>query len=119
MTAVSYADANPGYRAIRWFAEKAGHGHIVLISASGSDESGKEMYRIGGLASVQTIEFHDRSAKFFRSGRQPCPAKPQSRPRPWESVRRSRPLPRPSSAAARAWLPLPHSSMARPRPIAS
>jgi cyanophycinase len=50
--------------AMRWFAEKAGHGHVVLISASGGDESGKEMYRIGRLASVQTIEFHDRSAAY-------------------------------------------------------
>jgi cyanophycinase len=50
--------------AMRWFATKAGHGHVVVISASGGDESGKELYAIGRLASVQTIEFHDRSAAY-------------------------------------------------------
>ena len=47
--------------ALRWFGKRAGHGHIVVISASGGRETGDELYReIGGLASVETIEFHSR-----------------------------------------------------------
>ena len=53
--------------ALRWFGERAGHGHIVVISASGGREPGDELYReIGGLASVETIEFHSRRAAFDR-----------------------------------------------------
>jgi cyanophycinase len=51
--------------AFRWFAAQAGHGHIVIISASGGDESGHQFYeQVGGVASVETIEFHDRRAAF-------------------------------------------------------
>lgn len=51
--------------AFHWFGENAGHGHIVIISASGGADSGNDLYReIGGIESVQTIEFHDRSAAF-------------------------------------------------------
>lgn len=51
--------------AFRWFAAKAGHGHLVVIGASGGAEDGEEFYReIGGFASVQTIVFSDRNASF-------------------------------------------------------
>lgn len=51
--------------AFRWFAAKAGHGHLVVIGASGGAEDGEEFYReIGGFASVQTIVFSDRKASF-------------------------------------------------------
>ena len=49
--------------AFRWFADRAGHGHIVIISASGGADAGENFYRdIGVVASVQTIEFHSRTA---------------------------------------------------------
>jgi cyanophycinase len=49
--------------AFRWFVGRAGHGHIVVLRASGAGEAGEEIYRqIGGAASVQTIVFHDRAA---------------------------------------------------------
>lgn len=49
--------------AFRWFAAKAGHGHIVILRASGADELQDDLYhRIGGVASVQTLVFHDRRA---------------------------------------------------------
>ncbi|WP_206366368.1 cyanophycinase [Sphingomonas gei] len=49
--------------AFRWFAERAGHGHIVVLRASGAGEAGEEIYRdIGGVLSVQTIVFTDRAA---------------------------------------------------------
>lgn len=51
------------YRAFRWFLAKAGHGHIVILRASGDGEAGEEIYRdIGGAASVQTLIFDDRKA---------------------------------------------------------
>lgn len=49
--------------AFRWLAAKAGHGHLVILRASGADELQEDLYRrIGGLASVQTLVFHDRAA---------------------------------------------------------
>lgn len=49
--------------AFRWFVAKAGHGHIVILRASGADEMQEDLYRqIGGVASVQTLVFHDRAA---------------------------------------------------------
>lgn len=49
--------------AFRWFAERAGHGHIVVLRASGAGEAGETIYRqVGGVASVQTIVFQDRAA---------------------------------------------------------
>jgi beta-aspartyl-peptidase (threonine type) len=48
--------------AFRWFIAKAGHGHIVILRASGADELQNELYRLGGVASVQTLVFHDRKA---------------------------------------------------------
>lgn len=49
--------------AFRWFAAKAGHGHVVVLRASGGADAGEEIYRdIGGVASVQTLVFDDRKA---------------------------------------------------------
>jgi beta-aspartyl-peptidase (threonine type) len=49
--------------AFRWFAAKAGHGHIVVLRASGGGDAGEEIYRdIGGVASVETLVFDDRKA---------------------------------------------------------
>ena len=51
--------------AFRWFVEKAGHGHIVVLAASGAGEDNEEFYKvIGGVKSVQTFVFHDRKASF-------------------------------------------------------
>lgn len=48
--------------AFKWFAEQAGHGHIVILRASGDDELQNWIYRdIGGVASVQTLIFHARA----------------------------------------------------------
>ncbi|WP_157218767.1 isoaspartyl peptidase/L-asparaginase [Flavisphingomonas formosensis] len=50
-------------RALDWFAAKAGHGHVVVLKASGMGEAGKEFFEdAGSLASVQTIVFDDRKA---------------------------------------------------------
>ena len=49
--------------AFRWFVAQAGHGHVVILRASGADEMQDDLYRrIGGVASVQTLVFHDRAA---------------------------------------------------------
>jgi beta-aspartyl-peptidase (threonine type) len=51
------------YDALRWMAEKAGHGHIVILRASGAEEMQEEFYKqVGGIASAQTFVFSDRSA---------------------------------------------------------
>ncbi len=48
--------------AFQWFAEQAGHGHIVILRASGDDELQNWIYRdVGGVASVQTLIFHARA----------------------------------------------------------
>ena len=48
--------------AFKWFAAQAGHGHIVILRASGDDELQNWIYRdIGGVASVQTLIFHARA----------------------------------------------------------
>ena len=47
--------------AFRWFAGQAGHGHIVILRASGDDALQKWIYHeVGGVASVQTLIFHSR-----------------------------------------------------------
>jgi beta-aspartyl-peptidase (threonine type) len=47
--------------AFKWFAAQAGHGHIVILRASGDDELQNWIYHdIGGVASVQTLIFHAR-----------------------------------------------------------
>lgn len=51
------------YVAFRWFAARAGHGHIVVLRASGEGQAGDEIYhQVGGVVSVETIVFHHRSA---------------------------------------------------------
>ena len=48
--------------AFKWFAARAGHGHIVILRASGDDALQKYIYRdVGGVASVQTLIFHARA----------------------------------------------------------
>jgi len=45
-----------------WLAEHAGHGHLVVLRASGADEMQKEVFEvIGGYASVRTLVFHARA----------------------------------------------------------
>ena len=49
--------------AFRWFAAKAGHGHLVMLGAYGDGEDGAHFYRdIGGVASVETLVFNSRAA---------------------------------------------------------
>ncbi|HEV7609937.1 MAG TPA: isoaspartyl peptidase/L-asparaginase [Steroidobacteraceae bacterium] len=49
--------------AFRWFVEKMGHGHLVILRASGTDDLQKDFIdEIGGAASVETIVFHSREA---------------------------------------------------------
>lgn len=49
--------------AFRWFAAKAGHGHIVMLGAYGRGEDGEHFYRdIGGVSSVETLVFNSRVA---------------------------------------------------------
>ncbi len=51
------------YSAFRWFFQRAGGGHVVVLRASFGAENQREMYRdIGGLQSVQTLVFHSREA---------------------------------------------------------
>jgi cyanophycinase len=51
--------------AFRWFAAKAGHGHIVVIGASGDGEDGAAFFHdIGGVQSVETLIFRSRAASF-------------------------------------------------------
>ncbi|HEX5961995.1 MAG TPA: cyanophycinase [Rhodanobacteraceae bacterium] len=48
--------------AFEWFAARAGHGHIVILRASGDDELQNWIYRdVGGVESVQTLVFHARA----------------------------------------------------------
>jgi beta-aspartyl-peptidase (threonine type) len=56
-------DRNHG--ALRWFFDKAGHGHIVVLRASLGGEIGEEFYReVGGVASVETFVLHDREQSY-------------------------------------------------------
>lgn len=49
--------------AFEWFVAKAGHGHIVIIRASGDAALQDWIYRdVGDVASVQTLVFHSRAA---------------------------------------------------------
>lgn len=51
--------------AFRWFAAKAGHGHIVMLGAYGGGEDGQSFFRdIGGVKSVETLVFDRRDASF-------------------------------------------------------
>jgi beta-aspartyl-peptidase (threonine type) len=49
--------------AFRWFVEQMGHGHLVILRASGTDDLQTDFLdEIGGAASVETIVFHSRDA---------------------------------------------------------
>lgn len=51
------------YDAFRWFAEKSGHGHLVILRATENKETSHEFYsKIGGFASVTTFVITDRKA---------------------------------------------------------
>lgn len=51
------------YDAFRWMIEKAGHGRIVILRASGSTEAQDEFFKdIGGITGAQTLVFEDRRA---------------------------------------------------------
>jgi cyanophycinase len=51
--------------AFRWFAAKAGHGHIVMLGAYGGGEDGQSFFHdIGGVRSVETLVFDRRDASF-------------------------------------------------------
>ena len=50
-------------KAFSWLAAKSGHGHFLILRASGGDELQQEMYHhIGGVVSVETLVFHAREA---------------------------------------------------------
>ncbi len=49
--------------AFRWMIEKAGHGRIVILRASGANEAQDEFFNdIGGITAAQTLVFEDRQA---------------------------------------------------------
>jgi L-asparaginase / beta-aspartyl-peptidase len=49
--------------AFRWFVQKMGGGHLVILRASGEDDLQKDFLKeIGGATSVETLVFHDRAA---------------------------------------------------------
>ncbi len=49
--------------AFQWWLDRAGHGRVVILRASGADELQDRLYReIGGVASVQTLVFNSRRA---------------------------------------------------------
>ena len=51
------------HQAFAWLAAKGGHGHFLILRASGDDDLQKELYHdVGGVASVQTLVFHSRAA---------------------------------------------------------
>ena len=51
------------FDAMRWFMQRAGNGHIVVLRASQGGEIGEEFYReVGGIQSVETFVFKDREA---------------------------------------------------------
>lgn len=51
------------YEAFGWMIEKAGHGRIVILRASGTTNAQEEFFRdIGGISAAQTIVFQDRRA---------------------------------------------------------
>jgi beta-aspartyl-peptidase (threonine type) len=48
--------------AFRWLAAKGGHGHFLILRASGDGDLGEELYhRVGGVQSVETLVFHARA----------------------------------------------------------
>jgi beta-aspartyl-peptidase (threonine type) len=56
------------FDALRWFMQRAGNGHIVVLRASQAGEIGEEFYNeVGGIASVETFVFKDREAATDRA----------------------------------------------------
>lgn len=54
--------------ALRWFFERAGHGHIVVLRASQANEVAEEFFtEIGGIASVETYVVANREASNDRA----------------------------------------------------
>ena len=50
-------------QAFVWWVAMGGHGHFVILRASGANELQQELYAdVGGVASVQTLVFHSRAA---------------------------------------------------------
>jgi len=50
-------------KAFAWLSARAGHGHILILRASGAEDLQEDWYqRIGGVASVQTLVFSARAA---------------------------------------------------------
>src|SRR5690606_15157434 len=51
------------HEALRWFLDKAGNGHVVVLRASFGGEIGEEFHdEVGGVASVETFVFSGRDA---------------------------------------------------------
>ena len=51
------------YDAFRWMNERMGHGHLVILRASGDVEAQQEWFHdVGGIASARTFVFSDRRA---------------------------------------------------------
>jgi cyanophycinase len=51
------------YDGFRWFIERAGHGRIVILRASGDVEAQNEFFNdIGGITAAQTLVFSSRTA---------------------------------------------------------
>ncbi len=47
---------------MRWFMQKAGNGHLVVLRASQGNEVGEEFYKeVGGILSVETFVFNNRT----------------------------------------------------------
>jgi beta-aspartyl-peptidase (threonine type) len=53
--------------AYRWFTAKAGHGHIVVLRASGATDDQDDFYKlVGGVTSVRTFVFASRRGAYDR-----------------------------------------------------
>ncbi|MBB1473134.1 isoaspartyl peptidase/L-asparaginase [Luteimonas sp. MC1782] len=51
------------HAALRWFLDKAGNGHVVVLRASFGGEIGEEFHdEVGGVASAETFVFSGRAA---------------------------------------------------------
>ena len=56
------------FDALRWFMQRAGNGHVVVLRASQAGEIGEEFYHeVGGIASVETFVFKDRESASDRA----------------------------------------------------
>lgn len=50
-------------KAFAWLSARAGHGHVLILRASGAQDLQEDWYqRIGGVASVETLVFSSRDA---------------------------------------------------------